>query len=61
MWRQVSTWSHRKWCHVIPIDDAIKHEESRGCVCGPKPDRRVSDDGEPFTLWVHAPLDGRDE
>lgn len=42
--------------HVKPIDDAIFHDASEECICGPR--------GEVVgarTLWVHNSLDGREK
>jgi len=46
--------------HVIPVDDLVEHVEDGGCVCGPDPQRHITDSGLPFTQWVHASLDGRE-
>jgi hypothetical protein len=44
--------------HVLPLDDAVPHEDSWDCVCGP------TDEYFPETgrhLYVHHSLDGREE
>ncbi len=46
--------------HVVPLEDLVHHEESGTCVCLPRAERHVTDDGRPFTQWVHSALDGRD-
>lgn len=46
--------------HVMPMDDAIEHEDSDDCVCGPitKPVER--EDGTIGWVVVHHSLDGRE-
>jgi hypothetical protein len=41
--------------HVLPIDDAIQHEESDDCVCGPE-----TEFVEGGRVVVHHSLDGRE-
>lgn len=42
--------------HVIPIDDAIPHDDTRGCWC--QPTIELIDDGD--ALVVHHSADGRE-
>jgi hypothetical protein len=51
---------HNRRQHVIPIGDGFEHEEAGGCPCGPDVKRYTDDGGQPFTIWTHHPLSGRD-
>ena len=60
MWLLVALDQGRRQ-HIVPVADLVHHEESDRCVCRPLATRRVSDDGQAFTQWVHSAADGRDQ
>lgn len=45
--------------HIVPARDAVTHEESDGCVCGPSVElaRRSPD----MYIVTHHSLDGREQ
>jgi len=48
--------------HVVPRGDLIEHrvEHDGECVCGPRPEPSVNDDGRVDWVTVHHSLDGRE-
>lgn len=46
--------------HVIPVADAITHEESADCVCGPRFEMVECTAGGTAWLTTHHSLDGRE-
>lgn len=47
--------------HVLPVHDLIEHDESGDdCVCGPRAETVLRDDGSIGWLIVHHSLDGRE-
>lgn len=46
------------WCHVMPVEDIIAHEESKDCICGPTCE---VDEEENIFLYVHHSADGREK
>ena len=44
--------------HVIPLGDAIEHEESCDCICCPVVEQDLSDGG---IVVVHYACDGREQ
>lgn len=46
--------------HVIPDDDAIHHEVSLDCLCGPSVEIVQEADGACGSLIAHPSLDGRE-
>jgi hypothetical protein len=48
-------------CHVVPVDDLIKHETTDDCVCGPAQQAVIRDDGSIGWVVVHHALDNREQ
>lgn len=47
--------------HVIPLNDLIDHDTSgEPCVCGPRTEAVMRDDGSNGWIVVHHSLDGRE-
>jgi len=46
--------------HVLPINDAIAHDETRGCWCQPWCEQIFEEDWRTATLVVHRSADGRE-
>lgn len=46
--------------HVLPIKDALDHESSDECVCGPSPTPVKREDGSVGWFQTHHSLDGRE-
>jgi hypothetical protein len=49
--------------HVKPINDAIPHDDSAGCICGPDVEYIDPDTGCTYPngpLVIHHSLDGRE-
>jgi hypothetical protein len=46
--------------HVHPVGDLIEHEISEDCLCGPRVQPVVREDGSIGWLIVHHSLDGRE-
>lgn len=44
---------------VMPVGDLVGHEEGEDCVCGPRLEPVVRDDGSVGWLVSHEALDGR--
>lgn len=47
--------------HVRPTVDAVAHELSDDCVCGPRTEVVLRADGRTGWMVVHHSLDGREE
>lgn len=47
--------------HVKPDDDAIAHESSNDCCCGPEIEPVPREDGSMGWLISHHSLDGREK
>jgi len=46
--------------HVTPVGDLCGHEFSASCVCLPRTEPVVRDDGSVGWMYVHSSLDGRE-
>jgi hypothetical protein len=46
--------------HVIPVGDAIEHDKTDDCVCGPSFERVGRDQGGDGWLAIHHSVDGRE-
>jgi len=49
-----------KSLHVIPMNDAIEHEASEDCICGPECQPIQREDGSYGWLYRHHSLDSRE-
>jgi hypothetical protein len=47
--------------HTMPVNDAIDHEVSEDCACGPTAEAVKADDGSVGWLYIHHSLDGREK
>lgn len=56
-----------EWCihitddgtHTYPLRDAVEHEPTDECVCGPTPQLETCDHDEPLWTYTHHPLTQR--
>mgnify|MGYP006915209319 CR=1 FL=1 len=46
--------------HVTPTADAIPHDDTDDCICGPTSEPIVRDDGSVGWVVIHHSLDGRE-
>lgn len=46
--------------HVLPNNDAVAHEDRDDCLCGPKVEPVLRDDGSCGWLIIHHSLDDRE-
>lgn len=47
--------------HVYPANDLVEHDTDGGdCICGPRVEAVMREDGSNGWLVVHASLDGRE-
>ncbi len=47
--------------HVVPVGDLIEHETTDDCLCGPRSEPVVREDGSYGWVVVHHSLDGREK
>lgn len=46
--------------HVMPIDDLVEHTTDPDCVCGPRCEPVMREDGSNGWVYTHPSLDGRE-
>lgn len=46
--------------HVMPVNDLVAHAVDDECVCGPRTEIVMREDGSSGWLIVHHSLDGRE-
>lgn len=56
-WERIGDQHHQ---HVLPLGDAVEHDESEDCVCGPDVEPIQRADGSMAWLVTHHSLDGRE-
>lgn len=60
---EAATWDDGGHVHVLPLGDALPHDEGNDgdCPCGPTTDPCPRDDGTIGWLITHHSLDGREQ
>jgi len=46
--------------HVMPAADLVEHTDTPDCVCGPRVEPVMRDDGSNGWVYTHPSLDGRE-
>lgn len=47
--------------YIMPVGDAVAHEEGEECICGPDVEQLLADDRLVSVMIIHHSLDGREQ